>query len=138
MTEPQKQPLHHNNDAKGTSPPQLSPFAQLTKSRNSLEKMQKSLHSIAADQKRAAVAIAEQKVKKTGSGAGNRSDNNNNSSRGLKQKLDREQEGKNTLDAEKQPPPKVQKAETGKVSFASDSDFEDNFEEEYTSTTDRL
>eukprot|EP00957_Ditylum_brightwellii_P162950 12408207-Ditylum_brightwellii.AAC.1 len=61
MTEPQTQPPHHNNDAKGASSPKLSPFAQLTKSRNSLEKMQKSLHSIAADQKRAAVAIAEGK-----------------------------------------------------------------------------
>eukprot|EP00957_Ditylum_brightwellii_P173359 13199173-Ditylum_brightwellii.AAC.1 len=100
--------------------------------------MQKSLRSIAADQKRAAVAIAEEKVKKTGSGVGDWLDHNNNSSRGLKQKLDREQEGKNTHDVGKQPPPKIQKAETRKVSFASDSDLEDNFEEEYKSTTDRL
>eukprot|EP00957_Ditylum_brightwellii_P128708 9819238-Ditylum_brightwellii.AAC.1 len=81
MTEPQTQPPHHNNDAKGTLSPKLSPFAQLTKSRNSLEKMQKSLRSIAADQKRAAGAKAEEKVKKTGSGGGDRLDHNNNSSR---------------------------------------------------------
>eukprot|EP00957_Ditylum_brightwellii_P073739 5603878-Ditylum_brightwellii.AAC.1 len=61
MTELQTQAPHHNNDATGTSLPKLSLFAQLTKSRNSLEKMQKNLCSIAADQKCAAVAIAEEK-----------------------------------------------------------------------------
>eukprot|EP00957_Ditylum_brightwellii_P138413 10549946-Ditylum_brightwellii.AAC.1 len=61
MTEPQTQPSHHNNDAKGTPSPQLSPFTQLNKSRISMEKMQKSFRSIAAEQKRAAVAIAEKK-----------------------------------------------------------------------------
>eukprot|EP00957_Ditylum_brightwellii_P204425 15339191-Ditylum_brightwellii.AAC.1 len=100
--------------------------------------MQKSLRSIAADQKCAAVAIAEGKVKKTGSGAEDRLDHNHNSSRGLKQKLDREQEGKNTHDGGKQPPPKMQTADTRKVSFASDSDLEDNFEDEYQSTAGRL
>jgi hypothetical protein len=84
------------------------------------------------------VAIAKKKVKKIGSGIGNRSDNNNNSSRGLKQKPDRELEEMNTFDAEKQPPSKIQKAVTGKVSFASDSDLEDNIEDEYKSTTERL
>eukprot|EP00957_Ditylum_brightwellii_P184967 14086485-Ditylum_brightwellii.AAC.1 len=32
----------------------------------------------------------------------------------------------------------MQKAEIGKVSFASDSDLEDNFKDEYKSTTDHL
>ena len=59
MTEPQTQPSHHNNDAKGKSTPQPSPFAQLNKSRISIEKMQKSLRSIALEQKCAVVAIAE-------------------------------------------------------------------------------
>eukprot|EP00957_Ditylum_brightwellii_P074433 5655296-Ditylum_brightwellii.AAC.1 len=61
MTELETKPSHHNNDVKGKSPPQPSLFAQLNKIRISIEKMQKSLRSIAAEQKRAAVAIAEKK-----------------------------------------------------------------------------
>eukprot|EP00957_Ditylum_brightwellii_P022156 1672128-Ditylum_brightwellii.AAC.1 len=58
MTEPQIQQPHHNNDANGAVTPKLSPFAQLNKSRNNLESMQKSLRSIAADKKRVQAAEA--------------------------------------------------------------------------------
>eukprot|EP00957_Ditylum_brightwellii_P146514 11154646-Ditylum_brightwellii.AAC.1 len=110
MTEEETHPSHHNNNVKGKSMLQLSPFAQLNKSRISIEKMQKSLCSIAAEQKCAAVAIVEEKVKKIGSGIGNCSDNNNNNSRGLKQKPDQELEETNTFDVEKQSLSKIQKA----------------------------
>eukprot|EP00957_Ditylum_brightwellii_P000806 63899-Ditylum_brightwellii.AAC.1 len=128
MTEPQLQQPHHNNDAKGAASPMRSPVAQLNKSRNNLENMQKSMRSIAANKKRVQTAKEEGTVKTTGSGTKDH-ESSHYRSNGGKQTTDSDSSGNKSKDGGTQPPTKLKKVDIGKVSFANDSDLEDNYEE---------